>query len=189
METQVIQQIKMNIDQYITEFEIAAQQTIAAMPQKYTLRKKSVERMLSKEKLKSLMSEHGDVAHARLINDSFGHPMDTRWIFGVNSQRPDFAKQKIEGFKRSGVYGYPPNTYCGWHTNSNNEGERTYIIYADEDNKSFFRYYDEEKDEVVTKWEKKGININKFTISKEKPLWHCAGSFCNRISVGFNKIL
>lgn len=90
----------------------------------------------------------------------------------------------------SGFYYYPPNGACGWHTNSNNPGKRIYLTYAQEENKSFFRYYDNEKKEIVTKYDKKGWFINKFNVRQEEEerFWHCIGSETNRISIGFNLV-
>ena len=86
----------------------------------------------------------------------------------------------------TGLFYYPPNGACGWHTNSNSIGKRIYLTYAKEENKSFFRYYDNNKEDIVTKYDKKGWTINKFNIDNEKNLfWHCVGSDTNRISIGF----
>ncbi len=182
METATTQQIKMSEKIYITpkeylsKFEGVAQDIIAEMtPSEFT--KDEVENALSKEKLKSIIDDKGDLFHARLIEG-----YDTRSYIS----RPEGLREyRPLNSKYTGFFVYPKNTYCGWHTNNNNEGDRTYIVYADEDNKSFFRYYDAEKDEIVTKWEKKGININRFSCSEQNTLWHCVGSFCNRISAGF----
>ena len=81
----------------------------------------------------------------------------------------------------SGVFHYPPGGFCGWHTNSNLQQERYYFVWAEEDNKSFFRYEDEKTGEIITKWEKKGWQLNKF----KPPSWHCIGSYTNRISFGY----
>lgn len=178
------------LEQFIEEFEQSVNNIIEDIPSVQAT-KEELEQALSKENLMNIIDQKEDLCHARLIDDN-----DSRIIYrkvtGDASQhpnlRPEIADLRIEGYKRSGFFAYPENTFCGWHTNSNNVGERLYVVYADQDEKSFFRYYDSEKDEVVTKWEKKGININKFTCSQENLFWHCAGSYCNRISVGFNKI-
>lgn len=91
----------------------------------------------------------------------------------------------------SGLYLYPPNGYCGWHTNSKCAGERFYLSWCKEDNKSFFRYQDPDTKEIHTKWEKKGWNINQFKVSSDpnKLLWHCVYSDTIRISIGFNTLV
>ena len=170
------------LEEYISKFEETAKEIIAEMaempPNDST--KDDVENQLSMEKLKSIIDKEGDLFHARLIEG-----YDTRMWAKRDVELREFRPLDS---KYTGFYGYPKNTYCGWHTNNNNPGDRTYIVYADEDNKSYFRYYDAEKDEIVTKWEKKGININRFSCSEENTLWHCAASFCNRVSVGFKPL-
>jgi len=89
---------------------------------------------------------------------------------------------------QSGFYYYPPKGACGWHTNCRNPGKRVYLTYAEEENKSFFRYYDNEKKEIITKYDKKGWNINTFNIEVNNDYWHCVGSNTNRVSLGFVKI-
>lgn len=84
----------------------------------------------------------------------------------------------------SGAFLYPPTGYMGWHTNSDSPGKRLYIVYCDEDNQSFFKYYKDGK--VITDYDKKGINIREFDIPEPPEyLWHCVGSNCNRYSFGF----
>ena len=84
----------------------------------------------------------------------------------------------------SGYFYYPPTGYMGWHTNHDNPGIRIYITYSSEANKSFFKYY---KDgEIVTDYDKKGITIRQFQCPGSRPYyWHCVGSECDRVSVGF----
>ena len=88
---------------------------------------------------------------------------------------------------RNKVLWYKPGSYMGWHTNAEGyEAYRFYIVWCDEDNKSFFRVRDPETGEIITRWEKKGWNFNYFKLgNKEKPTWHCLYSDCNRFSVGF----
>ena len=84
----------------------------------------------------------------------------------------------------SGYFYYPPTGYMGWHTNHNDPAIRLYINYASEDKKSFFRYYHNGK--IVTDYDRKGLNIRKFKCPGKRPyFWHCVGSECDRISIGF----
>ena len=87
---------------------------------------------------------------------------------------------------RRGQFYYPPTGFMGWHTNVGAPGERFYVTWASEDNKSFFRYYDDEKDEIITDYDDKGLTVRQFTIPTGKPyFWHCVGSECDRFSFGF----
>ena len=99
---------------------------------------------------------------------------------------------KLSNFYKSshievrGIYYYPPGAVCGWHTNSDFPGKRVYITWAEEDNKSFFRYFDKETKQIITKYDKKGWHINEFTIPRNGQLWHYIGSpESRRKSVGF----
>ena len=95
------------------------------------------------------------------------------------------TKYKVRVDLRGRFY-YPPTGFMGWHTNVSAPGERFYITWASEDNKSFFRYYDDEKDEIITDYDDKGLTVRQFTIPTGKPyFWHCVGSECDRFSFGF----
>ena len=85
-----------------------------------------------------------------------------------------------------GTFYYPPTGYMGWHTNCDAPGERFYISWASESNKSFFRYYDHEKDEIITDYDDKGLTVRQFKVTGKEPyFWHCVGSECDRFSFGF----
>ena len=85
-----------------------------------------------------------------------------------------------------GQFYYPPTGYMGWHTNCGAPGERFYITWASEDKKSFFRYYDYEKDEIITDYDDKGLTVRQFKVTEAEPyFWHCVGSECDRFSYGF----
>ena len=86
--------------------------------------------------------------------------------------------------KCSGHFHYPKTGFMGWHTNHDNPHERVYIAYASEDNKSFFRYYENKR--IITDYDNKGITVRKFKVTGERPyFWHCVGSECDRISFGY----
>ena len=85
-----------------------------------------------------------------------------------------------------GTFYYPPTGYMGWHTNCATPGERFYITWASEDKKSFFRYYDYEKDEIITDYDDKGLTVRQFKVPESEPyFWHCVGSECDRFSFGY----
>lgn len=85
-----------------------------------------------------------------------------------------------------GIFYYPPNAECFWHTNADTPGKRIYLTWAGEDNKSFFKYYDDIEGKVVTRYDKKGWNVNEFDIPKDGFLWHyIATKSTKRKSVGF----
>ena len=147
-----------------------------------------LEEKLSLNHLKEIMHQHGNLNAARKSPKN-----DNRFTFSRKDRADKFTQQIVAacgGFWRpSGLFWYPPKSYCGWHTNNNNQGRRVYLAWAEEGDKSFFRYYDQDKDKIVTTWDKKGLNIHHFEVSKEKPCWHCVGSYTNRISLGFMRPL
>ncbi len=84
----------------------------------------------------------------------------------------------------SGSFVYPDTGYMGWHTNHLDPCKRLYIVYADEDKRSFFKY--EEDGKIITDFDDQGLTIREFDIPSTKPyFWHCVGSTCNRFSFGF----
>ena len=91
-----------------------------------------------------------------------------------------------ETVNMSGSFYYPDSGFMGWHTNCSDPCKTVlYIVYADEDQKSFFRYEDEEGN-IITDYDDKGLTIRQFELKGEKPyFWHCVGSTCNRFSFGF----
>lgn len=153
-------------------------QTIDFYPHKHDM-----EYILSEDNLNKIML-NGDLEKASSAEDN-----DNRVILDHKIFYKLYLKQMVEketGKKRrySGFFWYPPNGFCGWHTNNNCEGERIYFAWAPEDNKSFFRYRDPDTGEIITDWDKKGWQHRKFIVARDKPFWHCVGSMTNRISIG-----
>lgn len=154
----------------------------------YTPLAREIEDVLSSKTLDSIIDEYKDINVASKIADN-----DNRIALHKNSNEFDIFETEVKKelnveCKQSGFFWYPINSYCGWHTNNNAEGERIYFTWAQEDNKSFFRYQDDETGEIITKWDKKGWKVNRFMVSRETPCWHCVGSRTNRISIGFKII-
>jgi len=137
----------------------------------------------------SSIQKNGDLPKARHLEFN-----DNRIIFDFRnplSNLVSLIEEEIDHRPRpSGFFKYPPNAYCGWHTNSNTntrKPNRIYLIWAQEDNKSFFRYQDNTTGEIKTNYDIKGWQIKKFKLSssKESLYWHCVGSQTNRVSLGF----
>ena len=171
---------ELDLDEVIELFEKLAKEKIKSLPsildsENLTSSRSLLEETLSEYRLHEIMKSKEVFTANDIPNNS--NRIKFRPILG--------SKQKIKNVKKTGFFAYPPNGFYGWHTNNNNPGERLYIVYADEDKKSFFRFYDSDQNKIVTQWDQKGINIKRFNISIEKPFWHCVGSYCNRISAGF----
>lgn len=127
----------------------------------------------------------GDVAvaeHRNLYNFKHMH---------VNDALIPFVEQMYPHLyiKSSGFFVYPANHgFMSWHTNSNAPGKRIYIAYAEQDCKSFFRYYDKCNEQVITSWDAQGINAREFQVDSQDLLWHCVYAECNRYSFGFRAL-
>lgn len=138
----------------------------------------------SDNRLSELMDKRGDVAVAdpdtnlRWLDDSSIVRELIHHLAGL-----DLGFSSITP---SGRFYYPPGGYMGWHTNSDAPFNRLYIVYASESGRSFFKYYDQTTKEVVTCYDKKGINVYTFTTPEAPNLfWHCVGSDCHRFSFGY----
>ena len=132
------------------------------------------EKSLDKNNTKNVnVIKDGEISGRRFIND----------VAKIRLMLKDKYKGEVVV---SGQFYYPPTGYMGWHTNAASPCERFYITWASEDKKSFFRYYDYENDEIITDYDDKGITVRQFNIPDRAPhLWHCVGSECDRLSIGF----
>ena len=85
-----------------------------------------------------------------------------------------------------GLFWYPKGGFREWHTNEyTRQGWRLYLVYADEDEKSWFSYKHPETGKLHTIPDKTGY-INIFKITKDPPIWHNVYSQTNRISLGIH---
>ena len=78
---------------------------------------------------------------------------------------------------------YEAGDYMGWHTNVSKAGKRIYLIWAQEDDKSHFDYI--VNGELNTLSDKKGWQVNEFTIPDDGVFPHQVRSETNRICFGF----
>jgi hypothetical protein len=140
---------------------------------------------LSEDDLKEIIKSKHDREIALTDDDVYAFFMpyggQERAVFDAAAKM--FPKSKL--ISVSGRFHYPPQGFMGWHTNSNAEGVRLYATYATEDDKSYFRYYDLDKKQMVTEWEKKGWNFRAFQVRREKLYWHCVYTDVDRYSFGF----
>jgi len=146
----------------------------------------NIENAVSPVRLDYLQKKRGDVIYPLDMPNN-----DNRYI--AEYYDGDYLETYITntfGFvaRNSGYFWYPYRGYSGWHTNSDRAGDRVYLVWAQEDNKSFFRYQDPVTKEIVTHWEKAGWQVNHFRVPKKGKLWHCIGSYTNRVSIGFRAL-
>lgn len=79
---------------------------------------------------------------------------------------------------------YAPNSCIDWHTNSDNDGTRVYIIFTSKP--GIFRYKDPTTGEIVDDIDYVGWTQREFLVDKHNPLWHCVYSPGPRFAYGFN---
>lgn len=136
--------------------------------------------------LQALQRATTDVAVARdigLNNSRVAYDHRESYTVSVRDAVEEYVNNSAEP---SGLFMYPPNAFCGWHTNSNNVGERLYLSWCLEGGKSYFREVDPKTGKMHTRWEKQGWNVNRFSIDAQALRWHCVYSNTLRISMGFN---
>lgn len=147
-----------------------------------------IEEKLSYSTYKKYKDEYIDIPKARHRTGN-----DNRVILEISKKDIEELTETVSNINKvklvnTGFFWYPPLSYCGWHTNSDNEGRRIYYIFSQEKNKSFLRNI--QNDQIVTKYDNLGWTKNDFTVSSDKTNlnWHCVGSYTNRISIGFKSL-
>ena len=82
---------------------------------------------------------------------------------------------------------YPPGGYVGWHTNY--DANAYQILFTWSDGKGYFRYYDQEKDEIVHLPDVKGWQCRHYYFGSDKEpenlCWHSAYSGGERITLAY----
>lgn len=99
----------------------------------------------------------------------------------------DFARE-IGSHTSALLTYYPPGGYVGWHTNA--DANAYQILFTWSDGNGFFRYWDNEKKEVVTHKDVKGWQARHYYFGSEKDhpsklCWHSAYSAGQRITLAY----
>ena len=168
------------LDDFLSKYQIKSR-----FPTNLNFLNKDIDTKLSYDSYLKILDEYIDLPNARI-----SHTNDNRiYLERENREVSELTKKLSEinnlNLISTGFYWYPPFSYCGWHTNSDNEGRRLYYIYSQEEDKSFLRSI---KDgEMVTKYDNLGWTKNDFRVNSDESNlnWHCVGSYTNRISIGF----
>jgi len=164
--------VKSAVEQYNINSDAVDQQLLKQRSQEYT----------SKEYLMQQIENQNDVnvAEKRNLYNFKQMRVNEALVPFVQQMYPDLC------IKSSGFFVYPANHgFMSWHTNSDAPGKRIYIAYAEQDAKSFFRYYDADNSQMITSWDTQGINVREFHVDSQDLLWHCVYAECNRYSFGF----
>ena len=146
----------------------------------YDISDLSLEEKLSEKNLLYLINKYEDINQPREVPNNYN-----AFFLARDNITFKFLTENVDSnLRNSGYFWYPPYGYCGWHTNSRGMkySKRTYFVWAAESNKSFFRTWDGSK--INTYWDQKGWNEHTFEVG----MWHCVGSYTNRISIGFKHL-
>ena len=81
---------------------------------------------------------------------------------------------------------YSPGSFIDWHTNSDDPGIRTYILYTSKP--GIFRYKDLNTGQIIDDLDYVGWTQRTFKVDKQNLLWHCVYSPAPRFSYGFNYV-
>jgi hypothetical protein len=81
---------------------------------------------------------------------------------------------------------YSAGSCINWHTNSDDLGIRTYILYTSKP--GIFRYKDPNTGEIIDDLDYVGWTQRSFKVDKDNLLWHCVYSPAPRFAYGFNYV-
>lgn len=83
---------------------------------------------------------------------------------------------------------YPPGGFVGWHTNYDANAYQILFTWS-ENGDGYFKYYDKEKDQIVTIQDKPGWQCRHFYFGAEQEpdlhCWHSAYAGCQRITLAY----
>lgn len=171
------------LDNFFKDYKIQIRNT-----SNFSFNTNDIEKKLSYEYYEYVRNVFEDLPRARNR-----HENDNRIFLDENSEKIKELEESLSEINKlklvkSGFFWYPPFSYCGWHTNSDDAGKRIYYVFSQEENKSFFRYI--KNGQLITKYDNLGWTKNEFLVPfKQSELnWHCVGSFTNRISIGFKTL-
>ena len=154
-----------------------------SLPGRYDPYYRNWEDMVGEERLLKLQSADEPLDMSK-CNNLLGVRNDDL-LDSYASQIGEIVGKPYGSARESGMFMYPPKGFMSWHTNASAPCDRLYLAYSDNGD-SFFRYYDNETKEIVTDYDRAGLNWRRFSVTNEPPhFWHCVGSNCTRISLGF----
>jgi len=157
-------------------------------------------KLLSKEIKEFGLSFAKNITHGQMSKAAFDNYKDSipknseikkasmNWG-AVDMKRMDqpFVQEVIKllgAYECTNTMYYTPNSCIDWHTNSDNEGTRIYILFTSKP--GIFRYKDPTTGEIVDDYDNVGWTQREFKVDKENPLWHCVYAPATRFAYGFN---
>lgn len=116
------------------------------------------------------------------------HKASGLWgAYGMDRTKEPFIKEVCDllgAYECTNTMYYAPNSCIDWHTNSDNEGKRVYILFTNKP--GIFRYRDPNTGEIIDDYDNVGWTQREFKVTKSAPLWHCVYSPGPRFAYGFN---
>ena len=109
--------------------------------------------------------------------------------YDMQRKKEPFIKKVIKELDAScctNTLFYSQGSFIDWHTNSDDPGIRTYILYTSKP--GIFRYKDQTTGEIVDDLDFVGWTQRSFKVDKENLLWHCVYSPAPRFAYGFNRV-
>lgn len=104
-----------------------------------------------------------------------------------NKVRNDFATE-IGAMHSALLNYYPPGGFVGWHTNWNANCYQILFTWSKTGN-GYFKYYDKQKDEIVTIQDKPGWQCRHYYFGRKEELdhhcWHAAYAGEDRITLAY----
>jgi hypothetical protein len=108
-------------------------------------------------------------------------------VYDMERKQSENIKNVIDylhqSYSTNTIY-YSTGSCINWHTNSDDEGIRTYILYTSKP--GIFRYKNSNTGEIIDDLDYVGWTQRSFKVSKDNLLWHCVYSPAPRFAYGFN---
>lgn len=113
--------------------------------------------------------------------------VDDKWKPFMQRVKYDFASE-IGAHTSALLSYYPPGGFVGWHTNYDATAYQVLFTWS-ETGDGYFKYYDKEKDEIVTIQDVPGWQCRHYYFGPENEphnlCWHSAYAGCKRITLAY----
>lgn len=110
-----------------------------------------------------------------------------KWADYMQRVKYDFAAE-IGAHTSALLSYYPPKGFVGWHTNHDASAYQVLFTWS-KDGDGYFKYYDKEKDEIVTIPDVKGWQCRHYYFGPENEpenhCWHSAYTNCERVTLAY----
>lgn len=136
---------------------------------------------LSRDELVGVPDRHWAQPIAKMVR------VDAKWKPFMQRVKYDFASE-IGAHTSALLSYYPKGGFVGWHTNYDASAYQVLFTWS-ETGDGYFKYYDKEKDEIVTIQDKPGWQCRHYYFGPENEphnhCWHSAYAGCKRITLAY----